>query len=84
MQHRLFRTAEASARFRERHNVKLSPNYLRKLRSQGRGPEFVLFNGLPHYTDELMDKYVRDNTSPPARSGAEHEKAGHRRRAEGA
>jgi hypothetical protein len=78
MQHRLFRTTEASARFRERHNVKLSPAYLRKLRSQGRGPRFVLFNNLPHYTDELMDEYVAANTSPPARSVAEHEKAGHR------
>jgi hypothetical protein len=76
---RLYPTEDASARLRE-HGIKHSPTYLRKLRSLGKGPRFVLFNNRPYYTGETLDEYVEANTSAPARSGVEHTKAGHRQR----
>jgi hypothetical protein len=76
---RLYSTKDASVYLLERYGVKLSRNYLRKLRSQGKGPAFVLFNNLPYYTDGTLDEYVVTNTSAPARSGAEHANAGNRR-----
>jgi hypothetical protein len=75
---KLYDTPDASARLRERHGVKHSPVYLRKLRCLGKGPRFVLFNNKPYYTDETLDEYVEANTSAPARSGVEHTKNGNR------
>jgi hypothetical protein len=75
---RLYDTAAASAWFRER-GIRLSPSYLRKLRSLGTGPAYRLFNGLPHYTETEMTEYATERTSAPARSAAEHVGAGHRR-----
>jgi hypothetical protein len=49
------------------------------LRSQGKGPAFVLFNNMPYYTEETLDDYVETNTTAPAHSGVEHTKAGNRR-----
>jgi hypothetical protein len=76
---RLYTPKDACDRLRERHGIKLSPVYLRKLRCLGTGPAFVLFNGRPHYTDETLDEYVQENTSAPAHSSAAHANAGNRR-----
>jgi hypothetical protein len=81
---RLYNTADASIRLRERHGVKHSAPYLRKLRCWGRGPAYVLFNGRPHYTDETLDAYVETSTSAPAKSGVEHKSLGHRAKPPGA
>jgi hypothetical protein len=67
---RLYNTRAASAWF-ERRGIKLSRAYLRKLRCIGTGPEFHLFNGLPHYTEVGMTKYMEERLSPPWRSNSE-------------
>jgi hypothetical protein len=76
----LYRTRAASIRLKEGWGVKHSESYLRKLRSQGKGPKYVLFNGVPHYTDEFLGEYVEAGTSAPAKSGTEHRKLGHFKR----
>jgi acetyl esterase/lipase len=74
----LYSTKAASDHLRDQYGVKHSVNYLRKLRSQGKGPGYVLFNAVPHYTADLMAEYVQTNTSAHAYSGVEHLKAGNR------
>jgi len=77
---RLYSTNAASERLLERYGVSHSPAYLRKLRTTGGGPQYVLFRGVPYYTDPLMAEYVAERITGPARSTVEHEAIGHRPR----
>jgi len=74
---KLISSQAASDYLLERHGVRHKESYLRKLRTQGRGPLFLMFNGRPYYTAKLLDEYVGSHLSPkPAQSTAEHEAAG--------
>jgi len=66
-----YNTAAASDYYRSR-GLRRSQQYLRKLRHKGRGAEYHLINGVPHYTAEAMDADIAASVSPPARSPAEH------------